>query len=1151
MTTQATPALNDIATLFGFVGDGTTDNESALTEYINDVGTAQRVLVFPEGTFLFDGGSTIDVPENIQIVCTTGALIRLDTTQLRHVGMFDAPPIKCIELVAGGHFYLLGSTVLRPEWWGAVPDAVTDCSLAFEQCLFAGPYREGVWSNGAALKSNCQFKVLLQTGRTAYPVESGYLFESVLTFPDYRSIHFDGGERHGARIINQTGEDYVWEVNGAFNTFQWVGITFQGLVFDRGGVSLRTDAPTINHSSQGGRVFKDCTFYGAPDYGIEVGTRYVWGWIERCTFDGCGGSINFAERDSDLWRVSNCSFLRETIHPSILVGSSGILIEECDFEVRAGTGLEQPFIRVQHPATDLRILHNRFGSEPVHPVSAIDFGESGDDTAVDPLLGIQIKGNQFKGYSAPDTNIAEAAIRFFKPIQRSQIIGNQIWSYTTVCEELFVDLPTQYARYSYDNIWRDNQLNFRNSKQIDKRRVFPRGGVGWFTDIEPVPNHQTTIASYIPTPDVTTPSWVSNAACTPSLAGTGPDGAVPSYYLERVAGGSCYVNTLPITVPEGEKMTFSVWAKAGTLNTLRLYAINGSNQAVTSFSEIFVLDDEWRQYHVSLEVPLAGQTYRFYIYNGADGTSETSGTIEVCDPRVHVGDDPYVPTWAQSLDFIDLSDYRTALMDAVSNHSNAFLLGMAHAAAAGRKLRVTPGVTWWADDVQPTDGVWVDARGATINGVGGGLAINDQVGVAYNIQGGTWNDGTVPSVREPGRYQVDNLAHWADTVSSHTGAGTLVSGRVNRVDPTAGPYTLDLPPAPETGDTVCVRNVTASTTAVTIDGNGNNIEGAGTLAFSGGYTTAVLVFDGTEWFQANSGSGGTAAAVSAPDEYLVTGPGGTGGYATIEAALAQIAIDGTAVDFFAPAKIRILTRNLTIASTITVPQYVSIIGQNCRIAFNQASGSVFELSGYNRLYGLEFVAGNVANTDACIEVTNGTDISIIECHLWGDDSTNKMKFIDVDGATWARLNFERCIINYRGTSGYAFRFNNSGVSTRFCDSWFEGVFTDSYATFNGAPDFGGNIESVNCKDMRLKRSTIRGNTVGYTGLRLSGTQDFWVLSQCNFDAAPGGSQPGFDIYCAPGTDLDYGATTAKKTGFDSGTTITELSSNLIALDVIP
>jgi hypothetical protein len=64
---------------------------------------------------------------------------------------------------------------------------------------------------------------------------------------------------------------------------------------------------------------------------------------------------------------------------------------------------------------------------------------------------------------------------------------------------------------------------------------------------------------------------------------------------------------------------------------------------------------------------------------------------------------------------------------------------------------------------------------------------------------------------------------------------------------TIGAFGVDLDPAPSVNDQVIFKNKTTSANNFTISGNGNNIDGAGTLVLSAGRASAILVFDGTEW----------------------------------------------------------------------------------------------------------------------------------------------------------------------------------------------------------------------------------------------------------------------------------------------------------------
>jgi len=304
---------------------------------------------------------------------------------------------------------------------------------------------------------------------------------------------------------------------------------------------------------------------------------------------------------------------------------------------------------------------------------------------------------------------------------------------------------------------------------------------------------------------------------------------------------------------------------------------------------------------------------------------------------------------------------------------------------------------------------------------------------------------------------------------------------------------------------------------------------------TGGTAAQVLSkIDGTdyntEWVTPSGGGTG----IVADDEYLVTGDA-TSGYETIEDAITQVNTDGP-FTWDAPAKIKILTRAITIAATVIIPQFVSVIGQNVHVHTTHATGHTFQLSGYNRMYGLEYVGGNASNTtNYFFYAGNNTDITIINCHLYGNDTDGFMRFLFAEGGAFARINAERCLINYRGVAGYAFNFNNTGTSTRFVDCWLENVFTDSYANFSGSATFGGNIQTTNCRDFRVKRCTIRGRNANYTGVRLSGASDIMTMNHCNLDSYEDVTQTGFDIYGVSGSKLIWSDSTAKVVDMSLGT----------------
>jgi hypothetical protein len=303
------------------------------------------------------------------------------------------------------------------------------------------------------------------------------------------------------------------------------------------------------------------------------------------------------------------------------------------------------------------------------------------------------------------------------------------------------------------------------------------------------------------------------------------------------------------------------------------------------------------------------------------------------------------------------------------------------------------------------------------------------------------------------------------------------------------------------------------------------------------YSDVNTIYEDIKNYQSNS------IIISSSDEFIVTGPTGNG-FSSIESAIEEINSNNVTRDFAHPVKITIKTRSLEINSPITVPQYVSIIGKNTRISSTMESGNIFNLSGYNNIYGLEYIGGNANNTNYIYNCGDNTDIGIIECHLYGG-STNKMRFMSASGNNFARLNAERCLINYYGSNNYAFDFNNTGNSTRFCDMWFDSIFSDSYFLSN----YGGNFNFTNCSDARILRSTIRGANAVYTGLRVSGSSKLQCFNTY-FDNAIDLSQNGFDIYVDTTATFEYGSVTAKRVGFPTGSTIIYKNNDLSTVDVL-
>jgi len=82
-----------------------------------------------------------------------------------------------------------------------------------------------------------------------------------------------------------------------------------------------------------------------------------------------------------------------------------------------------------------------------------------------------------------------------------------------------------------------------------------------------------------------------------------------------------------------------------------------------------------------------------------------------------------------------------------------------------------------------------------------------------------------------------------------TAARTLTEQdpRLVRVDATDGAFTLTLPATPSTGCTYTIKESAGLTTAVTVSGNGKNIEGSATYSMNAAYRVRTLRYSGTQW----------------------------------------------------------------------------------------------------------------------------------------------------------------------------------------------------------------------------------------------------------------------------------------------------------------
>lgn len=92
---------------------------------------------------------------------------------------------------------------------------------------------------------------------------------------------------------------------------------------------------------------------------------------------------------------------------------------------------------------------------------------------------------------------------------------------------------------------------------------------------------------------------------------------------------------------------------------------------------------------------------------------------------------------------------------------------------------------------------------------------------------------------------------WIDAVKSITDADSPYAVTADDVfiyaNATAAVVEIDLPANPDIGRLVGAKNTGDGTFAVTVDGNGNNIEGAASISLAGAEDGKIFHFDGSEW----------------------------------------------------------------------------------------------------------------------------------------------------------------------------------------------------------------------------------------------------------------------------------------------------------------
>lgn len=122
--------------------------------------------------------------------------------------------------------------------------------------------------------------------------------------------------------------------------------------------------------------------------------------------------------------------------------------------------------------------------------------------------------------------------------------------------------------------------------------------------------------------------------------------------------------------------------------------------------------------------------------------------------------------------------------------------------------------------------------------------LSAQGNVAFNLIAGS----TTVASAVPTKF-ITSVGRRVKVTSITTNYGILTTDEIVSIGTITGACTLQMPSSPTTGDTYVVKdaNGLATTFAIVIQGNGNNIDNAATFTFSANYSVITLAYNGSKW----------------------------------------------------------------------------------------------------------------------------------------------------------------------------------------------------------------------------------------------------------------------------------------------------------------
>lgn len=533
--------------------------------------------------------------------------------------------------------------------YNAVGDGVADDTAAFVAAIAAAPAQDTGWAAypaGSTSRSSGSVVIYIPNGT--------YKITSKIEIPGNKNIVFMGAGWTGARIVNATVSDYLFRMKAGTRRVAITGLTLDGDV--KGGLI------ELEGGARGWTAIWDNRLEDSADFAIKaLGQSVVYVDIYRNDFAHNQGAISNAYANNDGWRIRYNNIFHGKVNPDVVVSSTGVVIEDNDFEVRkdASTSYAQPYVHLSNvtgsgqPAL-IDVLRNRFGDEyegdlggyaTAHPREAIVVGPVESYSAGVTGGMIRIHDNYFLGTNGTlsDTE-ARSAIRFNISPGHVSIQGNYFRAYYyAIIDEAYYDGSTIKADNANDSTWVNNHVDPDHVGDVlSHDGVFSHGGVGFTGQSVRADAVRQTQNLLRGTEDIAASGQWTKTHCTVAKDADGPDGVASSAFtVTRTAASASLSSGSAVTVAAGSA-TFSIDAKKGgatpTVNRIRLAIFEATaNKWITSRVDVFYLTDEWQRFSVTARNVAGGNYLIAYVFLEDSATVGVDGTFQVAKPQLEVG----------------------------------------------------------------------------------------------------------------------------------------------------------------------------------------------------------------------------------------------------------------------------------------------------------------------------------------------------------------------------------------------------------------------------------------------------------------------------------------------------------------------------------